>query len=652
MKNRLQQILIILLLTVSFASNANVLELQRKSFLLAEQMISSGDDQGYAVISAGLETYPLYFYLQYQWLSKHLDQDKQILHYLNNSHKSLYTRKLRRKWLNHLYKQGKWDSFVANYRSSKRKLMQCRYNWAEYQRNYKTKALTATQKIWLTGHSLPKDCDPLLNKFTQSSFLTQKLIWQRFMLAAKARQYSLATYLSKKLNSAAAVKAAGKWLKLIKNPQIITRAGFFQGVSKTQQAEMFTYAMKKMVSADVENAAQLWDAQRSTYNLSSAQVHHIKRAIALQFAFNKSAEAYSRFNLLTQLDATTRLWAVRSALIEHNWQHVDQALQNLSVKEKQQERWRYWQAKAFLKTNQPDKGLAIFKQLADERSYYGFLAADYLQQDYALSNKPIEWNDKTKSRLLSQWGFTIVSEFRALEMDKEAKQFWWEAVRNLQGNDLLVAAKIAQQWQWHRLAILTVARAKNWDDVELRFPMEYTEKIQQNAQLQQLDSTIIYALVRRESMFDPSAGSPVGALGLMQIMPGTGRQIAKEIHYPWKSKSVLLEPAVNLKFGAYYYKQMLDEFNGHFALAAAAYNAGPHNVNKWLKIDRDFAADIWIETIPYKETRAYVAAVLTYALIYQSRLQNGTVRMTDFMRDIKSPAGTVVSELANKQSQD
>ncbi|WP_221895640.1 hypothetical protein [Bathymodiolus japonicus methanotrophic gill symbiont] len=181
---------------------------------MAEQMISSGDDKGYAVISAGLKTYPLYFYLQYQWLSKHLDQEKQILHFLNKSHKSLYARKLRRKWLNHLYKQGKWDSFVANYRSSSSQLMQCRYHWAEYQRNYKTKALTATQKIWLTGHSLPKDCDPLLNKFTQSSFLTQKLIWQRFILAAKARQYSLATYLSKKLNSATAVKAADKWLKL------------------------------------------------------------------------------------------------------------------------------------------------------------------------------------------------------------------------------------------------------------------------------------------------------------------------------------------------------------------------------------------------------------------------------------------------------
>ena len=644
MRNKFHQLLAVLLLTGAFASHASVLEQQRLDFLQAEQMIAVGDDQGYAAISSGLESYPLYFYLQYQWLSLHLDQDKQILNFLKHTKQSRYTRKLRRKWLAYLYKRGKWNTFAANYKPSKSKLMQCRYNWAEYQRNYKTKALTATQKIWLTSSSLPKDCDPLLSKFTQSSFLTQKLIWQRFMLAAKARQYNLATYLAKKLSSAGDRKKADKWLKLVKNPQLIRQTSFFQGVAKNEQAEMFTYAMKKLVSADVDNAALLWDTQSSAYKLSNAQIYRIERAIALQFAFNKSAQAYSRFSQLTQLDATTRIWAVRAALIEHNWQHVDQALGNLSVKEKKQERWRYWQAKALLETNRRDQGLTIFKKLAIERSYYGFLAADYLQQDYVLGDKPILLNEENKSRLLSQQRFAIVSEFRALEMQKEAQKFWWEAVRNLQGNDLLTAAKIAQQWQWHRLAILTVARAKYWDDVELRFPIDFAEKIQQNAKLQQLDSAIIYSLVRRESMFDPSAGSPVGALGLMQIMPATGKQIAKEIHYPWRSKSVLLQPEVNLKFGAYYYRQMLDKFDDHFALAAAAYNAGPHNVVKWLKIDRDYAADIWIETIPYKETRAYVAAVLTYALIYQSRLQSGDIRMQDFMRDIKTRSKLVSSE--------
>jgi soluble lytic murein transglycosylase len=137
-RNKFHQLLAVLLLTGSFACYASVLEQQRLDFLQAEQMIAAGEDQGYTAISSSLESYPLYFYLQYQWLSQHLDQDKQILNYLNNSTKSLYTRKLRRKWLAYLYKRGKWNTFAANYKPSKSKLMQCRYNWAEYQRNYKT----------------------------------------------------------------------------------------------------------------------------------------------------------------------------------------------------------------------------------------------------------------------------------------------------------------------------------------------------------------------------------------------------------------------------------------------------------------------------------------------------------------------------------
>ncbi|RLA23434.1 MAG: lytic murein transglycosylase [Gammaproteobacteria bacterium] len=647
-RNKGLKLLVLLLFSGCLESFASERVQQRMDFLLAEQMIAEGDEQGYAAKRAGLESYPLYFYLQYQWLSQHLEQGAQVQDFLQNSKKTRYTHKLRRKWLNYLYRHGRWDTYVANYRPSKSKRMLCRYNWAQYQRNYKTKALTATQKIWLSGRSLPKDCDPLLNKFSQSSFLTQSLIWQRFMLAINARQLSLATYLGKKLNQSEARNSAEKWLKLAKNPELIIQAEFTRGVAKKQQAEMFGYAMKRLISADVDHAVKIWDSRRADYKLSKQQVNKVQRSIALQLAFNKSDQAYARFAQLTRLDATTRLWAVRAALTEQNWEHVQLALDNLSVQEKMQERWRYWQAKAFLQTSQREKGLKIFKQLADERSYYGFLAADFLQQSYALADRPIVVDKQKQAKLLSSDDFDIINEFRAVELEQEAQQFWWQAVGNLTGDDLLVAAKIAQQWKWHRLAILTVARAKYWDDVVLRFPIEYADKIQENARLQKLDTSIVYGLVRRESMFDEGASSPVGALGLMQIMPGTGRQIAREIKYPWKSRSVLLQPSVNVRFGTYYYKQMLDKFDGHFAIAAAAYNAGPHNVKKWLNIDRDYAADIWIETIPYKETRAYVAAVLTYALIYQARMQSGEVLMTDYMRDIK-PLNTLgTHKLAKK----
>ncbi|MDF1582097.1 MAG: transglycosylase SLT domain-containing protein [Methyloprofundus sp.] len=608
---------------------------QRLKFVQAEEMIESGDDQGFFQLSLELADYPLHFYLRYQWLSKHLDQDQKIQQFLRDNQSSLYARMLHRQWLDALYKNKRWDAYMANYQASKSKQAQCRYQWARYQLNYKTKALTATKKIWLTGYSLPRDCDQLLAKFTQSSFLTQKLIWQRFRLAIDARQYDLASYLHNRMTSKIAKKDAKQWLSLLKNPHLIANADLLQNASKAQKADMFVYAVQRIIGFDVDKALHIWDVQKSRFKLTKEQLHKVDRSIALQLTFSKSDKAYAHFSRLKQSDKATRTWAVRAALIKNDWIAVQEALNKLSSEEKMSERWRYWQGKAFLQTNQLKKARELFIDLAKERSYYGFLAADYLQQDYLLADNPIKADEQEINALLAEKDFVIVNEFRALQRTKQAQQYWWQAIRGLKGTKLLVAAKIAEQWRWHKQAIMTVAQAKYWDDVSLRFPLDFTDEIQQNARLQGLDEAIIYGLVRRESMFDEAANSPAGALGLMQVMPKTGKQIAKEIKFPWRSSADLLGASVSVKFGAYYYKQMLDKFSGNFALAAAAYNAGPDSVNRWLNLDNVYAADLWIETIPYKETRAYVAAVLTYALIYQRQLGDKRSLMSDFMIDIQ-----------------
>ena len=152
--------------------------------------------------------------------------------------------------------------------------------------------------------------------------------------------------------------------------------------------------------------------------------------------------------------------------------------------------------------------------------------------------------------------------------------------------------------------------------------------------MQQLEPAIVFGLVRRESAFDKDAQSPVGASGLMQIMPQTGRQIAAKLNEKWHSKQILFNPSVNLKYGTYYYKQLLDRFEGNFVLAAAGYNAGPTRVDRWLPEDQEMPADIWIETISYKETREYVSAILAYAMIYQQRIGDDAFRIRDFMPDV------------------
>ena len=97
----------------------------------------------------------------------------------------------------------------------------------------------------------------------------------------------------------------------------------------------------------------------------------------------------------------------------------------------------------------------------------------------------------------------------------------------------------------------------------------------------------------------------------------------------------MLNPEVNIKYGAYYFKQLLNRFDGHFALAMAAYNAGPNRVDKWLPNDKQVPADVWIETIPFKETRKYVTSVLSYAIIYQQRMQRNALKIKRLLFEIR-----------------
>lgn len=198
----------------------------------------------------------------------------------------------------------------------------------------------------------------------------------------------------------------------------------------------------------------------------------------------------------------------------------------------------------------------------------------------------------------------------------------------------MTAAKLAQHWQWDQVAIFTLAKADYWDDMGLRFPVNYLSEVSNNAYRHNLDPAVIFGLIRQESVFDRYAESPVGARGLMQIMPKTGQQIAQELRDKWQSEASLFDPDINVKYGTFYYKQLLDRFKGHFALATAAYNAGPRRVGQWLPSGETVPADIWIETIPFKETRKYVSAVLSYIVIYQERMHRKALKIKDFMLDV------------------
>ena len=232
-------------------------------------------------------------------------------------------------------------------------------------------------------------------------------------------------------------------------------------------------------------------------------------------------------------------------------------------------------------------------------------------------------------------GLQRARELYVLGREPEADAEWRLAIQGLDRAALQQAAQLAHQWAWHPQAIATIARAESWDDLDLRFPLAYREGVLNSAGAETLDPAWAYAIIRQESSFRAQARSPAGAVGLMQIMPTTGREIAQDLH-DGAATPDLMQAELNIRYGTHYLQQLLGRLQNNPLLATAAYNAGPNKIAQWLP-DRDaIAADVWAETIPYQETRSYVQRVMEYAAIYTRRLgiPNSANRLNSRMKPV------------------
>jgi soluble lytic murein transglycosylase len=141
------------------------------------------------------------------------------------------------------------------------------------------------------------------------------------------------------------------------------------------------------------------------------------------------------------------------------------------------------------------------------------------------------------------------------------------------------------------------------------YPLRHGDALRSAAQKENLDPALVAALICQESTFDERAKSVVGARGLMQIMPYTGRPLARELGMKFNPK-MLHEAETSLTFGTRYFRQMLERFSSRPEAALAAYNAGPHRVDRWLAPNPAIRSDEFAESIPFTETRNYVMIIL------------------------------------------
>ena len=452
---------------------------KRQQFLQAEIALKNNKQTDFLLLSKQLKDYPLYPYLQYQWLKKNLSKENQIKDFLQQQSESRYAGKLKHKWLNYLGKRKQWSLLLENRVTTKNATLNCYFHLAEYNTGDKQAAFIGAQKLWAVGHSQPRACDALFSQLQKSSLFTQDLRWKRFSAALKNNKINLASYVRDLMPTQYQTRAQ-LWLNLYRHParylpQLLKRP------ESAQSAAMLRHAINRLARKDITKAIEIWDKNKQRFSVeqtaeAKVAVEHLERRLALKLVFEGEPDAFDRLGNLDKQNNSSRTWRVRIALAEQNWENVLTAIYALSNEEKTDEKWQYWLARAYIETDKVEMAQPLLAELAKKRSFYGFLAADKANTMYQLSANPIDVSNEEISALKNLREFRVAFEFMVLDRKNNAKLQWWHATRHLNKNEIIVAAKLAQQWQWDEIAIFTIAKAKHWDDIELRFPISYADK--------------------------------------------------------------------------------------------------------------------------------------------------------------------------------
>ncbi|MBW0238300.1 MULTISPECIES: transglycosylase SLT domain-containing protein [Pseudomonas] len=625
MRSRLFNFLSCLLLTGCAAHYAQAADLtqQRQLYDDAKRALGKGDSGPYLRNADALKTYPLTPYLAYDELTARLKSasNQEIERFLADHGDLPQANWMKLRWLRWLAERGDWATFVKYY-DPKLNFTELDCLNGQYQVQHKLKAegYATAEKLWLVGKAQPAACDALFSQWAAEGQLTEQKRWQRVKLAAEARNYGLATSLANGLNTLG--PQARLMIDVAQKPDMLSQPSRFLPASEAM-SDAVGLGLRRLARQNPEKAASLLDTYAANMHFSRDEKVAIAREIGLTFARRYDSRG---LDIMTRYDPelrdnTVTEWRLRLLLRLARWEDAYQLTRKLPQDLATTSRWRYWQARS-LELAEPKNPQAqvLFKTVAKERDFYGFLAADRAQTPYQLNNRPLVLSPQVIKKVRNTPGIQRALEFHDRGQIVDGRREWYHVSRLFSRDEMVAQAKLAYDMQWYFPAIRTISLAKYWDDLDIRFPMAHRDTLVREAKVRGLHSSWVFAITRQESAFMADARSGVGATGLMQLMPATAKETARKFSIPLASPQQVLIPDKNIQLGAAYLSQVHSQFNGNRVLASAAYNAGPGRVRQWLKGANHLGFDVWIESIPFDETRQYVQNVLSYSVIYGQKL--------------------------------
>ncbi|RUR20335.1 tetratricopeptide repeat protein [Legionella sp. km535] len=521
--------------------------------------------------------------------------------------------KLRDKWLYELARTKDWATYVSYYQPTNDINLQCYDQIAKFNLGMEKQALHESTPIWLTGDSRPAACNTLFDLMLKNDNFDQNLITQRITLALDKRNIQLARYLLKqyKIPQIAEVQSL---TDVHQNPANINKLS-----PGEINAQLYLYGLKRMVSINMDKAITLWQKAKTNKLLNESQKQAFLAHVALYKAMRNHEDAMEWFAKVKPEYYNDVLvdWQIRFALKNQDWEHVAKFIN--SSKNKDTPCWQYWLARSLEAQGNTTDAKAIYETLAKSRQYYGFLAS------IRLKKTPNFENEKATTSLTALKPYQpIIDQIKSLYLSKqtvEASRLLNDFISELPKNEASALVYwVDSELGWHGKSVYLSNNDTLNNQLSLRFPLAYKSTVKSYANQYSIPPEFVYAIIRQESGFREDVVSTAGARGLMQVMPQTASLVSKMSKIQYNDQKQLFLSNKNINIGIAYLQQLTKRFSNHPVLVAAAYNAGPRQVVYWLKNHPPKEIDVWIETLPWQETRNYLKNVMAFYVVYQYRL--------------------------------
>jgi soluble lytic murein transglycosylase len=584
-------------------------------FMAMREAFRVGDTRKLDLLAPKLKGHVLEPYAAYWQLRSRLDAaaPETVRAFLGEYKDTFVAERMRADWLRRLGRSQQWDVFSAELPLLIEDDIDIACLALQSRARTDATAVREARSLWFTEKDTPDSCAPLFNALAASNQLSVQDVWGRVRMALAAGQVGVASRAAAYLPAGQAPNAA--LLSAVSQNPAAHLARPLEATSRAAR-ETAMFAVYRLARSSPQQAAAHWSGMEAKF--TEEERAFVWGHIGLQGALRHDPQTLSWYAKAGDMNDYQLEWKARSALRTSDWKTLIAAV-DVMVKEGQDAPWRYWKARALKATGRDAEALVLLKPLSQEFSFYGQLALEDLGGKVTAPAAGYTATAADIQAMSQHSGIRRALALYALNLRSEAVREWAWSIRDLDDRKLLAASEVAKRADLPDRVINTADKTQSVHDFRLRYFAPYHDVLKVHAARQGLDEAWVLGLIRQESRFMADVRSSAGAMGLMQLMPGTAQWVAGKMGLKnWRWGNVT-DVDTNLSLGTYYLRHVLDYLDGNPALASAAYNAGPGRARAW-RPDRAMETAAWAETIPFNETRHYVKLVMANASYYASLL--------------------------------